>query len=233
MELPSAGLPFVNTRTRPARLNPMAARNPATPLPMTRKSAAGRVGAAERRLGILAPPWSFALNPAIGHAEGRVPIHAAHGESLMADQPEDGMAPLPKRLLIGRAPPLPEPVEIHGHVGPVHHDPVDGEVEGDQIIDGEVALDLLLQLAEAVERHEQAVKDACVLTRIRLTDPLHRGVDLPDTGRIVGTDVAGFGAGHRHQPDQTKDGPAGERLRATYDPRDHAGIIHPSDTPYS
>src|SRR3989441_11745614 len=225
--------PCVSRGPRRPRLNPRAARNPATPLPMTRKSAAGRVGMAERRLGILASPRSFALNPAASHTKRRIPVHAAHGESLMADQPEDGMAPLPERLLIGRALPLPEPVEIDGHVGPVHHDPVDGEVEGDQIIDGVVALDLLLQLAEAVERHEQAVKDACVLTRIRLTDPLHRGVDLPDTGRIVGTDVAGFGAGHRHQPDQTKDGPAGERLRATYDPRDHAGIIHPSDTPYS
>src|SRR2546427_3641097 len=79
MELPSAGLPFVNTRTRPAQLKPMAARNPATPLPMTRKSAA-RVGVAARRRGILAPPRSFALNPAIGHAEGRVSVHAAHGK---------------------------------------------------------------------------------------------------------------------------------------------------------
>src|SRR5207302_11031367 len=225
MELPSAGLPFVNMRTRPAWLKPMAVRNPATPLPMTRKSAAGRVGMAERRLGILASPRSVALNPAIGHAEGRVPIHTAHGESLMADQPGDGMAPLPERLLIGRALPLPEPVEIDGHIGPVHHDPVDGEVEGDPIIDGEVALDLLLQLAKTVERHEQAVKDARVFTRIRLPDPLHRGVDLPDTGGIVGVDVAGFGAGQRHQPDQTKDSPAGERPRAAYDPRDHVRII--------
>src|SRR5437879_10394481 len=124
-------------------------------------------------------------------------------------------------------------MEIDGHVGPVDHDSVDGEVEGDPIIDGEVALDLLLQLAETVERHEQAVKDARVLTRIRLPDPLHRGVDLPDTGGIVGVDVAGFGAGHRHQPDQTEYGPAGERPRSASDPRDHAGIIHPSDTPYS
>src|SRR5712691_11087546 len=99
MQLPSAGLPFVSIRTRPARLKPMAARNPATPLPMTRKSAAGRVSVADRRRGILAPPRSFALNPAAGHAKRRIPIHAAHGESLMADQPEDGMAPLPERLL--------------------------------------------------------------------------------------------------------------------------------------
>src|SRR6266849_8374077 len=233
MELLSAGLPFVSTRTRPARLKPMAARNPATPLPMTRKSAAGRVGMAERRLGILASPRSFALNPAASHTKRRITVHAAHGESLMADQPEDGMAPLPERLLIGRALPLPEPMEIDGHVGPVDHDSVDGEVEGDPVIDGEVALNLLLQLAEAVKRHEQAVKGARVLTRIRLPDPFHRGVDLPDTGRIVRVNVAGFGAGHRHQPDQTKDGPAGERLRAAYDPRDHAGIIHPSDMPYS
>src|SRR5436309_14208156 len=116
MELPSAGLPFVNTRTRPFRLKPMAARNPATPLPMTRKSAA-RVGVAERRLGVPAPPRSFALNPAIGHAEGRVSVHAAHGKSLMADQPEDGMTPLPQRLLIGRALPLPDvqPLRERGH----------------------------------------------------------------------------------------------------------------------
>src|SRR5256885_2296067 len=167
----------------------MAARNPATPLPMTRKWAAGRVGMAERRLGILSSPRSFALNPAASHTKRRIPVHAAHGESLMADQPEDGMAPLPERLLITRALPLPEPMEIDGHVGPVHHDPVDGEVEGDPIIDGEVALDLLLQSAEAVERHEQAVQDAHVLARIRLPDPLHRGVDLPDAGRIVGDDV--------------------------------------------
>src|SRR5439155_1032183 len=170
MELPSAGLPFVSTSTRPARLKPMAARNPATPLPMTRKSAAGTVGVADRRLGILAPLRSFALNPATRHAKGRVPVHAAHGESLMADQPEDGMAPFPGRLLISGALPLPKPVEIDGHVGPVHHDPVDGEVEGDPIIDGKVLLYLLLQLVEAVERHEQAVKDARVLPCIRLPD---------------------------------------------------------------
>src|SRR5881296_2030420 len=145
MELPSAGLPFVSTRTRPARLKPMAARNPATPLPMTRKSATGRVGVAGRRLGILPSPRSFALNPAASHAEGRVAVHAAHGESLMADQPEDGMAPFPERLFIVRALPLPEPVEIDGHVGPVHHDPVDGKVEGDPLIGGEVSLNLLLQ----------------------------------------------------------------------------------------
>src|SRR5437899_8134627 len=233
MELLSAGLPFVSTRTRPARLKPMAARNPATPLPMTRKSAAGRVGMAERRLGILASPRSFALNPAASHTKRRIPVHAAHGKSLMADQPEDGMTPLPERLLIGRALPLPEPMEIDGHVGPVDHDSVDGEVEGDPVIDGEVALNLLLQLAEAVERREQAVKGARVLTRIRLPDSLHCGVELPDTGRIVGVNVAGFGAGHRHQPDQTQDGPAGDRLRAAHDPRDHASTIHPADTPYS
>src|SRR6266849_266170 len=107
MELPSAGLPFVSTRTRPARLKPMAARNPATPLPMARKSAAGRVGAAERSLGILASPGSLALNPTAGHAEGQVSVHAAHGEILLADQPEDGVTPFPERLLIGRALPLP------------------------------------------------------------------------------------------------------------------------------
>src|SRR5216684_578590 len=123
MELLSAGLPFVSTRTRPARLKPMAARNPATPLPMTRKSAAGRVGMAERRLGILASPRSFALNPAASHTKRRIPVHAAHGESLMADQPEDGMAPLPERLLITRALPLPEPMEIDGHVVFFHDTP--------------------------------------------------------------------------------------------------------------
>src|SRR5439155_3447830 len=133
-------------------------------------------------------------NPAASHTKRRITVHAAHGESLMADQPEDGMTPLPERLLIGRALPLPEPMEIDGHVGPVDHDSVDGEVEGDPVIDGEVALNLLLQLAEAVERHEQAVKGARVLTRIRLPDSLHCGVDLPDTGRIVGVNVAGFGA---------------------------------------
>src|SRR2546426_545451 len=125
------------------------------------------------------------------------------------------------------------PAQPDGRPQSVDHDSVDGEVEGDPVIDGEVALNLLLQLAEAVERHEQAVKGARVLTRICLPDPFHRGVDLPDTGRIVRVNVTGFGAGHRHQPDQTKDGPAGERLRAAYDPRDHAGIIHPSDMPYS
>src|SRR5207244_10676217 len=151
MELLSAGLPFVSTRTRPARLKPMAARNPATPLPMTRKSAAGRVGMEERRLGILPSPRSFALNPAASHAKRRIPVHAAHGESLMTDQPEDGMAPLPERLLITRALPLPEPMDIDGRLGPGHHDPIDGEVEGDPIIDGEVALDLLLQRAERSE----------------------------------------------------------------------------------
>src|SRR5207245_11016957 len=123
MELPSAGLPFVNTRTRPARFKPMAARNPATPLPMTRKSAAGRVGVGGRVRGILAPRRSFALNPATGHAEGRVPVHAAHGESLMANQPEDGMASLPERRLIGRARPLPAAVESDRDGGPLHHDP--------------------------------------------------------------------------------------------------------------
>ena len=51
--------------------------------------------------------------------------------------------------------------------------------------------------------------------------------------RIVGVDVAGFGAGHRDQPEQTKDDPAGKRLRAAYDPRDHVGIIHPSDMRHS
>src|SRR2546427_7061934 len=188
MDLFAPDPPFVSTRPRPPGLNPMPPRNPATPLPMTRKSAAGRVGMAERRLGILASPRSFALNPAASHTKRRIPVHAAHGESLMADQPEDGMAPLPERLLITRALPLPEPMAIDGHVGPVHHDPVDGEVEGDPIIDGEVALDLLLQSAEAVERHEQAVQDAHVLSRVRLPDPLHRGVDLPDAGRIVGVD---------------------------------------------
>src|SRR5881296_428201 len=101
MELPSAGLPFVNTRTRPFRLKPMAARNPAPPLPITRKSAA-RVGVAERRRGILAPPRSVALNPANGHAEGRVSVHAAHGKSLITVRPEDGIAPLLQRLLSGR-----------------------------------------------------------------------------------------------------------------------------------
>src|SRR5437867_10488711 len=115
MELPSAGLPFVSTRTRPARLKPMAARNPATPLPMTRKSAAGRVGVAERRLGILASPRSFALNPAASHPKRWVSVHATHGERLMADQPEDGMAPLPVRLLIACALPLPEAMDIGGH----------------------------------------------------------------------------------------------------------------------
>src|SRR2546428_13538996 len=97
MELPSAGLPFVNTRKRPARLNPMAARNPATPLPMTRKSAAGRVGAADRRRALLPPPRSFTLNPAIGHAEGRVSLHARHGKSHSAARPEAGLTPPPGR----------------------------------------------------------------------------------------------------------------------------------------
>src|SRR5947209_10721518 len=145
MELLSAGLPFVSTRTRPARLKPMAARNPATPLPMTRKSAAGRVGMAERRLGILSSPRSFALNPAASHTKRRIPVHAAHGESLMADQPADAMAPLPERLLITRALPLPQPMEIDGHVGPVHHAPVDGEIEGDPITEGEITVQILLQ----------------------------------------------------------------------------------------
>src|SRR5207244_10504077 len=114
----SAGLPFVSTRTRPARLKPMAARNPATPLPMTRKSATGRVGVAERRLGILPSPRSFALNPAASHAEGRVAVHAAHGESLMADQPEDGMAPFPERVFVARELPLREPGDVRAPVGP-------------------------------------------------------------------------------------------------------------------
>src|SRR3989442_14324594 len=104
----------------------MAPRIPATPLPMTRKSAAGRVGMAERRLGILASPRSFALNPAASHPKRRIPVHAAHGGRLMAAQPEDGMAPLPERLLITRALPLPEPMEIHGHPGPVLHEPFGG-----------------------------------------------------------------------------------------------------------
>src|SRR2546427_10220120 len=100
MELLSAGLPFVSTRTRPARLKPMAARNPATPLPLTRKSAPGRVGMAERRLGILASPRSFALTPAASHTQRRSPVHAAHGERLMPDQPEEGRPPPPDRLLV-------------------------------------------------------------------------------------------------------------------------------------
>src|SRR5437660_12682648 len=123
MELLSAGLPFVSTRTRPARLKPMAARNPATPLPMTRKSAAGRVGMEERRLGILPSPRSFALNPAASHAKRRIPVHDAHGESLMTDQPDDSMTPLPERLLITSALPVPEPMEIAGRLVTAHHDP--------------------------------------------------------------------------------------------------------------
>src|SRR5207245_10658558 len=100
MELLSAGLPFVSTRTRPARLKPMAARNPATPLPMTRKSAAGRVGMAERRLGILASPRSFALNPAASHTKRRIPVHVAYGVSLMSVQQQNDMALLSDRLLL-------------------------------------------------------------------------------------------------------------------------------------
>src|SRR5436853_3733662 len=109
MELPSAGPPLVRIRTRPLRLNPTAARRPATPLPMTRKSTADVVQPARARSAMirLLRRRLVAGKPPGGHSKRIVAIDAAHGEILVAHQAKNRMASLPDRLIIGLPLPLP------------------------------------------------------------------------------------------------------------------------------
>src|SRR5438128_12068325 len=98
MELPSAGLPFVNISTRPARLKPMAARRPATPLPISRKSTDGSTSRVRLPI-ILAPARPLMLYPSSGHPKGNVAVHRAQGEILVAHEFQNRVAPLPERLI--------------------------------------------------------------------------------------------------------------------------------------
>src|SRR5438552_4520718 len=118
MELPSAGPPLVRIRTRPRRLNPTAARRPATPLPMTRKSTTDVVQPGCARGAMIRLPGGRLVDgkPPGRHAKRIVAVDATHGEILVAHQAKNRMASLANRLIICLPLPLPLPVEIHRHV---------------------------------------------------------------------------------------------------------------------
>src|SRR2546422_8458270 len=114
MELPSAGPPLVRIRTRPLRLNPTAARRPATPLPMTRKSTADVVRPARARGAMihLSRRRLVAGKPPGGYSKRIVAIDAAHGEIFVAHETKNHITSLADRLIVGLPLPLPLQVQI-------------------------------------------------------------------------------------------------------------------------